>query len=158
MCKNAKYITNKYKQLKVCPKYKSILKQRRPSFSCAQLLKIMEVWKSFRWSKLRENWPPQFALFSASVVSPSVQVSNCPISNVQVERMDHHRVLLGSSKNHFVTFIRARWNVQCHYFYSGRVDSYVKLNFKASLFSCIFWFEDSLLCKIALLVFGLFTL
>ena len=30
--------------------------------------------------------------------------------------------------------------------------SYVKLNFKASLFSCIFWFEDSLLCKIAFLV------
>ena len=32
------------------------------------------------------------------------------------------------------------------------MDSYVKLNFKASLFSCIFWFEDSLLCKIAFLV------
>ena len=55
-------------------------------------------------------------------------------------------------------YIRARWNFQCHYFHSGRVDSYVKLNFKGSLFSCVFWFEDSLLCKIALLVFGLFTL
>ena len=53
---------------------------------------------------------------------------------------------------------RARWNFQCHYFHSRRVDSYVKLNFKASLFSCIFWFEDSLLCKIILLIFGLFTL
>ena len=34
----------------------------------------------------------------------------------------------------------------------------VKLNFKATLFSGIFWFEDSFLCKIALLVYGLFTL
>ena len=48
--------------------------------------------------------------------------------------------------------IRARWNFQCHYFHSRRVDSYVKLNLKASLFSCIFLFEDSLLCKIAFLV------
>ena len=36
--------------------------------------------------------------------------------------------------------IRARWEYQCH-------NSHIKLNFKASLFSCIFWFEDSLLCK-----------
>ena len=48
--------------------------------------------------------------------------------------------------------IRARWHYQCHDYYSRQVYSYVKLNFKASLFSCIFLFEDSLLCKIAFLV------
>ena len=32
------------------------------------------------------------------------------------------------------------------------MESCVKFNFKTSLFSCIFLFEDSLLCKIELLV------
>ena len=57
-----------------------------------------------------------------------------------------------------IIIIRARWHYQCQYFYSRRVYSYVKLNLKASLFSWIFWFEDSLLTKIALLVLGVFTL
>ena len=34
---------------------------------------------------------------------------------------------------------------------------YVKLSFKMGLFSSIFWFEDSLLCKIALFVLVTFT-
>ena len=36
---------------------------------------------------------------------------------------------------------------------TGHLYSYVKLNFKASLFSCIFWFEAIFLGKRALLVF-----
>ena len=58
--------------------------------------------------------------------------------------------------------IRARWiwskEIKLMKIKTGHLKSYVKLNFKASLFSCNFWFEDSLLGKIALLVYGLFTL
>ena len=48
-------------------------------------------------------------------------------------------------------YTRARWEYQYHNFHLAHMYSYVKLNSKASLFSCIFWFWDSLLCKIALL-------
>ena len=60
--------------------------------------------------------------------------------------------------SHFGPKIRARWHYQCHYFHSRWVDSYVKLDFKASLFSCIFLFEAIFLGKSALLVLDVFTL
>ena len=40
---------------------------------------------------------------------------------------------------------------------SGCMYSYVKLNFKAGLFSSTFWFERIFISKIGLLVFRLFT-
>ena len=53
--------------------------------------------------------------------------------------------------------IRARWNwfkkIKLLKIKTGHMYSYVKLNFKASLFSCIFWFEAIFRCKTALLVF-----
>ena len=49
----------------------------------------------------------------------------------------------------------ARWEYQYH---MAHIYSYVKLNFnKVNMFSCIFWFKDSLLYKIGLfLLFGFF--
>ena len=49
--------------------------------------------------------------------------------------------------------IRARWISKLLKIKTGHMYSYVKLNFKASLFSCIFWFEAIFCCKTALLVF-----
>ena len=52
---------------------------------------------------------------------------------------------------------RARWNwfkkIKLLKIKTGHMYSYVKLNFKASLFSSIFWFEAIFCCKTALLVF-----
>ena len=54
-------------------------------------------------------------------------------------------------------FIRARWilstGIKLLKIKSGHLHSYVKLNFKASLFSCLFWFEAIFLGKWALLFF-----
>ena len=54
-------------------------------------------------------------------------------------------------------YIRARWNwfkkIKLLKIKTGHMYSYVKLNFKASLFSCIFWFEAIYLDSWAFLVF-----
>ena len=53
--------------------------------------------------------------------------------------------------------IRVRWiwskMIKLLKIKTGHLYSYVKLNFKASLFSCIFWFEAIFIGKWALLVF-----
>ena len=49
--------------------------------------------------------------------------------------------------------IRGRWISKFVKIKSGHLYSYVKLNFKAGLFSCIFWFEAIYLGNWALLVF-----
>ena len=60
-----------------------------------------------------------------------------------------------SWKSHL--YIRARWiwfkGIRLLKIKTGHMYSYVKLNCKARLFSCIFWFEAILRCKTALLVF-----
>ena len=65
-------------------------------------------------------------------------------------------------KNFFDPNTRARWHnlisTKYRHIISLWVNSYVKLNFKASLFSCIFWFEAIFIGKSTLLVFGVFTL
>ena len=49
-------------------------------------------------------------------------------------------------------YSRGRWISKFLKIKTGHLYSYVKLNFKASLFSCIFWFEAIFLGKRALLV------
>ena len=53
---------------------------------------------------------------------------------------------------------RARWESKLLENVSGQLYSYVKLNFKASLFSSTFWFERSFLAESAFLVSGFCTL
>ena len=50
------------------------------------------------------------------------------------------------------------WNIKNHENVPRQLYSYVKLNFKASLFSSTFWFERSFLAESAFLVSGLCTL
>ena len=66
--------------------------------------------------------------------------------------------LVAITINTNILAIRARWISKLLEIKTGHLHSYVKLNFKTSLFSCIFWFEAIFLGKSALLVFGLFTL
>ena len=53
--------------------------------------------------------------------------------------------------------IRARWEHQFLNLVSRCMYSYVKLNFKADLFSSTFWFERIFISKIELLLFSFFT-
>ena len=57
----------------------------------------------------------------------------------------------------FIMLIRARWIKQHVFFVCGHTHSYVKLNFRVGLFSCIFLFEVIFCCFLGILYLPFFT-
>ena len=92
--------------------------------------------------------------YQSSVVNTTL------LRSVKIHNTVWHCVTVCGTVWHSVTvcntvyvYIRARWISKLLKIKTGHMYSYVKLNFKASLFSCIFWFEAIFRCKTALLVF-----
>ena len=71
---------------------------------------------------------------------------------IKQQQLQCSAVQLNHQRGRYTT-TRGRWISKFVKIKSGHLYSYVKLNFRAGLFSCIFWFEAIYLGSWALLVF-----